>query len=151
MNCEEPEESMLTTLGEACSPAGAGGVMVKGSRPSSPWYSMVAPSCSSPSSTGFIGRAYACSSPSKSTGPSASIASPGTKRITVPASPQNTFTLPWKRPSAGGVTVTVVSTCSSASQRTPSARNAPIISSVSRERRSPTNRTDFEPRAARIR
>ena len=49
------------------------------------------------SSSGAIGRAYACSSPSKRTGPSASRAHGGRKRITVPASPQSTVTLPVKR------------------------------------------------------
>ena len=151
MNCEDPEESMLTTLGVSAHwlEPFAGGVIVNGSRPSSPWYSIHAPNCSRPSNTGFIGRAYACSSPSKATGPSANMARPGTKRITVPARPQNTFVPPWNRPSDGGTTVTVVSTCSSISQRTPNARNASIINSVSRERNRPTNRTGSDVRAPR--
>ena len=53
-------------------------------------------------SSGRIGRAYACSSPSKATGPSASTASGGTNRITVPARPQSTVPPPVKP--AGGVT-----------------------------------------------
>ena len=43
------------------------------------------------SSTCAIGRVRACASPSKATGPSASAATGGTNRITVPASPQSTL------------------------------------------------------------
>ena len=46
------------------------------------------------SSTGAIGRLRACGSPSKATGPSASAATGGRNRITVPASPQSTVASP---------------------------------------------------------
>ena len=50
------------------------------------------------SSTGPIGRTRACASPSKRTGPSASAASGGRNRITVPASPQSTRRRPATSP-----------------------------------------------------
>ena len=52
--------------------------------------SIRAPSARSASSTVPIGRSRARGSPSKRTGPSASAATGGTKRMTVPASPQST-------------------------------------------------------------
>ena len=82
-NCDDSEASITT------SPPGSAPVAatVNGSR--SP--SMRAPSALSASSTVPIGRSRARGSPSKRTGPSASAAAGGTKRMTVPASPQSTL------------------------------------------------------------
>ena len=87
-----------------------------------------APSATRTSSRGAIGRARACSSPSKTVAPSARAARGGTKRITVPASPQSTLPPPRRRPGsrchAAG---------SASSTATPSARSAPTMREVSRE------------------
>ena len=89
--------------------------------------------------TSPTGRVRMCGSPSKATSPSASPATGGTKRVTVPASPQSTATPPVSR--AG-------STCQSSPEvsiRVPSAARAPAISSVSRDRRA--RRTTLGPSA----
>src|SRR3954451_16052384 len=73
-----------------------------------------------------IGRSRAYGSPSKATTPSASAATGGTNRITVPARPQSTFAGPLSEP---GVTVTVVPL---SLMPTPRAISADRISAVSR-------------------
>ena len=89
MNWDEAEASRVTA------PPGIRPVpwTVNGSvpRPSS---STGAPRARSASSTGPIGRTRACASPSNVTGPSASAATGGRKRITVPARPQSTWAPP---------------------------------------------------------
>src|SRR4051794_29126280 len=94
-------------------------------RPSS---STTTPSPRRPRSTSCMGRDRACGSPSKSTGPSASAATGGTKRITVPARPQWTLTPPWSR---AGVTFQSSPSLSTPAPIWPSAA---AINSVSRER-----------------
>ena len=66
---------------------------VNGSAPR-PSSSISTPRPRSPRRTSCIGRVRACGSPSKITGPSASAATGGTNRITVPARPQSTVAAP---------------------------------------------------------
>ena len=111
-------------------PARSGRPVTVNGRPSpSPSAVTSAPRSRSAPSSGCIGRAYACASPSKATGPSASRASGGTNRITVPARPQST--VPPLNP-AGGVTR---HPSADSSTTTPRARSASRISCVSRASR----------------
>ncbi len=103
---------------------------VNGSARRSP-SSMAMPRPRRPSSTAPIGRVRACGSPSKVTGPSASAATAGTNRMTVPARPQSTTAGPRSGP---GVTVQSLPVLSTA---TPRLRSAPAMRSVSRERSAP--------------
>ena len=95
-------------------------------RPSS---SISTPRPRSACSTSCIGRSRACGSPSKTTGPSASAASGGTKRMTVPASPQSMVSGPRNGP---GVIFQSSPLSSTEAPRSVSAR---AISWVSRETR----------------
>ena len=101
-------------------------VIAKGS----PSPSTSAPRTAKASRMTVIGRAYACSSPSKRTGPSASRASAGRKRSTVPARPQSMVAPPVKE--TGGITC---HWSPLSSTRTPRARNPSRISRVSRASR----------------
>ena len=83
-----------------------------------------------------MGRSRARGSPSSTTGPSASAASGGTKRMTVPASPQSTCP-PWKVPGAVTARSTVPVRPSVRVTVAPSASSAPAMSVVSRERAAP--------------
>ncbi|OLT17277.1 hypothetical protein BJF80_03740 [Serinicoccus sp. CUA-874] len=90
-NCELAEASMRTTGGAAAPPPSEDPDSSDGppltTKGRVPWPSSLisAPSARNPSRTGPTGRARAEWCPSKRTGPSASAATGGTKRITVPA------------------------------------------------------------------
>lgn len=101
-------------------------------RPSS---SIRAPSTRSASITPVRGRSYDLGSPSKRMGPSASAATGGRKRITVPALPTSTVAGPCRPVGSTRQVSPVPSGPTPSSMPTPIARRAPAISSVSRERR----------------
>src|SRR4051794_22594243 len=82
-------------------------------------------------STSPTGRARMWGSPSNATGPSASPATGGTNRVTVPARPQSTSVCPVRRPGVTAQSSPEVST------GTPSDVRASAISRVSRDRRAP--------------
>ena len=117
-------------------------------RPSS---STVAPSTRRASRTGPIGRTRAWTSPSKVTRPSASAATGGRKRITVPASPQSTWA-----PRSNVAGVTTQSGVSDAVRggvldAAPRSRRAWAIRSVSRDRSGRRSRDGPLASAARTR
>ncbi len=143
-NCDDAEESISRESGTV-----VGGVTAKGRvpRPSS---STVAPRARSASMSAPMGRTLAPGSPSKVMGrrsPSkpARRASGGTKRITVPASPQSMDTPPCNGP---GV---IVHASAPTSTETPSARRASIIRAESRETSPPRIVTGASARAASTR
>ena len=123
MNCEEADASM-TTVPPRTAPVPR---MVKGSDPA-PASSTATPSAASAPSTSPTGRLRMCSSPSKETEPVESPAIGGTKRITVPASPQSTWASAVK---AAGLTS---QSSDEVSTRAPRAVSPSAIRSVSRER-----------------
>ncbi len=93
-----------------------------------------------------IGRTRACSSPSNVTSALVSAATAGTKRITVPASPQSIVAeLAWSR--AAGV---IVQTMPSRSIVAPSAISASAISVVSRDLSGRVSSDGPSPSAARM-
>ncbi len=99
-------------------------------RPSS---SISTPSASSASITPPMGRTRARGSPSNRTSPSASAATGGAKRMTLPASPQSTYAGPWSGP---GVTRTSP-VPSRPSMPVPSEASALPMSRLSRARSAP--------------
>ena len=99
MNCEEPEASTVIRP-PARDPVP---VTVAGSRPGSPCPLTGTLRSDSAPSTGAMGRSRACGSPSKVKEPRARAASGGTKRMTVPASPQSMSTRPISAPRSMGV------------------------------------------------
>src|SRR5690606_15078645 len=124
-NCELADASIPTSPpGTLPVPTTVNGRLFR--PPCSTWM----PSSAMAWSKGVIGRARARSSPSKCTGPSASAATAGTNRRTVPARPQSMLPPPRRR--AGGVSTQVPSPWVR-STRTPSCSTAPTISSASRD------------------
>ena len=107
---------------------------VNGARPRPP-SSTSTPRPRSPSIRPALGRSCSRGSPSTVTGPSASAASGGRNRSTVPASPASTVTGPRSVPGA-----TSQSPPSTSSMPTPRARSAPAMRSVSRARKGCTSR-----------
>ncbi len=95
------------------------------------------PRACSAASTGPMGRTRAWGSPSKCTGPSASAATGGRKRMTVPARPVSIRVSPRSAPGGvPGATCRVLGS-SPAVTATPRARSEAIMRSASRERSAP--------------
>src|SRR5262245_31891687 len=133
-NCEDADASMVTAPPAAVPPW-----TVKGSPPRPP-SSMAAPTARSASMVARMGRLRAGGSPSKMLLPDASVATGGTNRMTVPASPQSIRTGCASGLSAGsddlpGRGAGVTSQSSPVfSIRAPSACSAAAMSAVSRAR-----------------
>src|SRR5699024_7036320 len=129
--------------------------MVSGSIPS--FEVISAPRLDSESAVTVIGRTRACSSPSSTTSRPVSAATAGTKRMTVPASPQSMLIgavgcARWADDAASLRSIgSMWSTSSSSSMTAPSPRRASIISSVSRLRSQPLRSEPDWARAARMR
>lgn len=128
-NCDEEDASISTRPPSRAPPP----CTVIGSEPrlSS---SIRAPSTRSASITPFSGRSYERGSPSKRTGPSASAATGGRKRITVPALPTSTVAGPRSPEGITRQASPEPSGPTPSSMPTPMARRAAAIRSVSRER-----------------
>src|SRR5699024_7627669 len=116
-----------------------------------------APRLDSESTVTVIGRTRACSSPSRTTSRPVSAATGGTKRMTVPASPQSMLIgsvefARWADDAASDRSIgSMWSTSASSSMTAPSPRKASIISSVSRLRSQPLRSESAWARAARMR
>src|SRR5882757_2441652 len=123
-NCDEAEASISTAP-----PATGPSPCTRNGRPSP---SSATPMARRASSRGAMGRDRACSSPSNVTTSVPSAATGGTKRSTVPASPQSMVA-----PGAGPIAPLTDSSVPGPSRTTPSVRRAPIMRSVSRLRNAP--------------